>query len=397
MSIPDPASRAGGLARRGIELLFGIGVPAEPCSALDLLREADALGGAPDADYALAMIALGNVLLPCDAVSIHRWLVRSAQRGFSPALRSAAVAFGRSELDGAQAAAVWCLERAVEQGDAVAAALLAHRLQQGYGTGRDPVRAQQLAMLAVRAGVVVENSTIGAEGRRSGAAPPTPDAPGIARDEPDWTRLHLSLTPTLGTTTLLCESPGICRVDDLLNVEECRLLRYCGSRHLKRSLVVDPLTGEPLSAGLRTSRDANFVPSLEDVSLRLIQLRFAAAAGSPPLSHLEPLVVLHYAPGEQYRPHRDYLSPSDPGLAGPGRQRVTTVCCYLNEGMQGGATVFPKVGVRVQPRQGSAVVFANLGPEGQPDPNSLHAGEPVGFGEKWLATSWIRQGPIRAF
>lgn len=392
MSIPDPASRAGGLARRGIELLFGIGVPAEPCSALDLLREADALGGAPDADYALAMIALGNVLLPVDAASIHRWLVRSAQRGFSPALRSAAVAFGRSELDGAQAAAVWCLERAVEQGDAVAAALLAHRLQQGYGAGRDPVRAQQLVNLAVRAGIAVESVT-GTKGRHSDDA----STPGIARAEPDWARLPLSLTPTMGTATLLCESPAICRVDNLLNVEECRLLRYCGSRHLKRSLVVDPLTGEPLSAGLRTSRDANFVPSLEDVSLRLIQLRFAAAAGNPPLSYFEPLVVLHYAPGEQYRPHRDYLSPNDPGLAGPGRQRVTTVCCYLNEGMQGGATVFPKVGVRVQPRQGSAVVFANLGPEGQPDPNSLHAGEPVSFGEKWLATSWIRQGPIRAF
>lgn len=378
-------------------LLFGFGVRVDPHAALNLLREADALGGTPEADYALALIALGNVLLPCEPTAIHRWLVRSAQRGFSPALRSAGMAFGRSDLDEAQRDAVWCLENAVAKGDAVAAALLVHRLRDGHGVRHDPVRATQLAQFAYRAGITVEATAMATGSDRASRDMSAPTAVGSGHDEPDWSRLYLPITPSPGVRTVLSESPGIHRVDDVLNVEECRLVRYCGSRHLKRSLVANPLTGDPLSAGLRTSRDANFVPSLEDLSLRLIQLRFAAAAGNPPLSHFEPLVVLHYAPGEQYRPHRDYLPPSDPGLVGPGGQRATTVCCYLNEGMHGGATSFPKAGVRVQPCRGSAVVFDNLRPDGQPDPNSLHAGEPVSFGEKWLATSWIRQGPIRAF
>lgn len=378
-------------------LLFGLGVRVDPHAALSLLREADALGGTPEADYALALIALGNVLLPCEPTAIHRWLVRSAQRGFSPALRSAGMAFGRSDLDEAQRDAVWCLENAVAKGDAVAAALLAHRLREGRGIRHDPARATQLAQFAYRAGIAVEATTMAAGNDRVGLDVSASALAVSGHDEPDWSRLQLPVTPSPGVRTMLSESPGIYRADDVLNVEECRLLRYCGSRHLKRSLVGDPLTGDPMSAGLRTSRDASFVPSLEDLSLRLIQLRFSAAAGNSPLSHFEPLVVLHYAPGEQYRPHRDYLPPSDPGLVGPGGQRATTVCCYLNEGMHGGATSFPKAGVRVQPCRGSAVVFDNLRPDGQPDPDSLHAGEPVSFGEKWLATSWIRQGPIRAF
>lgn len=397
MTGSDSALRANDCAKRGMALLFGFGVRVDSHAALSLLREADALGGTPEADYALALIALGNVLLPCDPATIHRWLVRSAQRGFSPALRSAAMVFARSDLDEAQRDAVWCLESAVAKGDAVAAALLAHRSREGRGIRRDPERATRLAQFAYKAGISVEATAVAAGSARANLDMPVPTAVGSGHVEPDWARLHLPIAPSPGARTMLSESPGIYRADDVLNVEECRLVRYCGSRHLKRSLVANPLTGDPLSAGLRTSRDANFVPSLEDISLRLIQLRFAAVAGSPPLSHFEPLVVLHYAPGEQYRPHRDYLSPSDPGLVGPGGQRATTVCCYLNEGMHGGATSFPKVGVRVQPRRGSAVVFANLRPDGQPDPNSLHAGEPVRFGEKWLATSWIRQGPIRAF
>lgn len=397
MTTSDYAPRAIDCAKRGVALLFGLGVRVDPHAALSLLREADALGGTPEADYALALIALGNVLLPCEPIAIQRWLVRSAYHGFAPALRSAAVAFGRSDLDQAQRGAVWCLEHALAKGDAVAAALLAHRVREGRGIRRDPARAAQLAQFAYRAGLSVEATTMAAGQDRVGLGLPTVASAVGRRDEPDWSLLEQPVTPSIRARTRLSESPAIFRVDDLLNVEECRLLRYCGSRHLQRSQVADPLTGDSLHAGLRTSRDANFVPSLEDVSLRLIQLRFAAAAGNPPLSHFEPLVVLHYAPGEQYRPHRDYLSPSDPGLVGPGGQRATTVCCYLNDGMHGGATLFPKVGVRVQPCRGSAVVFDNLRPDGQPDPTSLHAGEPVRFGEKWLATSWIRQGPIRAF
>lgn len=131
--------------------------------------------------------------------------------------------------------------------------------------------------------------------------------------------------------------------------------------------------------------------------MRLIQLRMATAAGLP-LAHAESLVVLRYEPGEQYRPHRDYLPPSAIERDQPGAgNRLRTLCAYLNPVGAGGQTDFPLAGVRVQPKTGSAIIFDNLQTDGQPDPATLHAGLPVMRGEKWLATLWLRQAPYRAY
>ena len=47
--------------------------------------------------------------------------------------------------------------------------------------------------------------------------------------------------------------------------------------------------------------------------------------------------------------------------------------------------------LQVQPEKGTAVFFENVNPKtSEPFIESLHAGEPVIAGEKWLATLWIR-------
>jgi prolyl 4-hydroxylase len=111
----------------------------------------------------------------------------------------------------------------------------------------------------------------------------------------------------------------------------------------------------------------------------------------------EPLTLLRYGIGDQYRPHRDYFFPSAPQLAQPGGQRHSTVCVYLNNVQEGGETVFPDKGVTVQPQRGRAVMFRSLHADGSTDASSLHAGMPVLAGEKWLASCWIRVNPLRQF
>jgi len=116
-----------------------------------------------------------------------------------------------------------------------------------------------------------------------------------------------------------------------------------------------------------------------------------------PLSHGEPLILLRYAPGQEYRPHRDYLPPSkviavDDGGSG---QRVATVIAYLNEVEAGGLTQFPLLDLEVSPIPGSLLAFRNLDQVGQPEPRSLHAGLPVTAGMKWICTLWLREAPIR--
>jgi hypothetical protein len=166
---------------------------------------------------------------------------------------------------------------------------------------------------------------------------------------------------------------------------------------LRASQVHSPDGREVARESLRTSHDASFDPLLEDFALRIVQLRLAAAAGTE-LVNAEQLIVLRYQPGQEYRPHRDYLPPDaidrDHPAAG-NRQR--TICAYLTTPAAGGATDFPAAGIRVEPKAGRAVVFDSLDADGHPDVDSLHAGLPVERGEKWLATLWLRERPYRAY
>ncbi|MGN1055836.1 MAG: 2OG-Fe(II) oxygenase [Comamonas sp.] len=111
-----------------------------------------------------------------------------------------------------------------------------------------------------------------------------------------------------------------------------------------------------------------------------------------PLENGEGLQVLNYLPGAQYKPHHDYFSPLEPSSAAilqRGGQRVGTMVIYLNEVEAGGCTYFPETQLRIHPRKGSAVFFSYAGPHAQT--LTLHAGEPVLQGEKWIATKWLRE------
>jgi len=50
----------------------------------------------------------------------------------------------------------------------------------------------------------------------------------------------------------------------------------------------------------------------------------------------------------------------------------------------------------VKPRRGQALLFYDLMPDGEMDEQSLHGGCPVLKGEKWVATKWLRQKPMRS-
>lgn len=375
------AGHVGSLIELGRMHLYGVGTAEDVGAAVQAFERAEA-AGQPVAGYFLALIGLGNTALPRDGKVAER-LLAAVQAGHPPALRAAAIHFGRKPNLQDQALAVQLLDHAAGRGDAVAAQLLAERLRRGEGVTANPEAAQQLKA-RLREGGYPELPEIIAVP----AAPRRPSPPAsLTLDE--------VLDPPPGE--VLGEKPRIVRIDGLLSVDECRLLVANAQPMLRPSRVHDPAAGDTARMELRTSSDAAFDPLLEDFALRLVQLRMAAAAGVE-LVDAEQLIVLRYEPGQEYRPHRDYLAPEAIERDRPASgNRRRTICAYLNTPLEGGATDFPAAGVRIDPEAGRAVVFDSLDADGRPDPDSLHAGLPVERGEKWLATLWLRERPYRAY
>lgn len=155
---------------------------------------------------------------------------------------------------------------------------------------------------------------------------------------------------------------------------------------LAPSSVADPRTGRLIAHPIRTSSAAVVGPTRETLPIQALLRRIAAATGTEVMQG-EPLSILHYAPGQQYREHLDTL-PAEPN------QRILTAIIYLNSGYQGGETLFPEQGLAIAGGGGDMIVFDNVRADGAADPRSRHAGLPIRQGAKWAATRWIRARPL---
>ena len=190
------------------------------------------------------------------------------------------------------------------------------------------------------------------------------------------------------------ESPRVVLFGNLLSDEECDLLISQSRDKLQRSSVVNASTGAYDVHPHRTSSGTYFKRG-ENELLQRIEKRIAELVDCP-IEQGEPIQVLHYEPGGEYKPHYDYFDPAHPGnkeVLAQGGQRIATLIMYLNDVTRGGSTVFPEIGLDVLPRKGHAVYFAYRDEAGALDARTLHGGSPVGSGEKWIATKWFRQLP----
>lgn len=190
----------------------------------------------------------------------------------------------------------------------------------------------------------------------------------------------------------LSEQPRIGMVRRFISPAACDWLVSHAKPHLQRTQTLDPDSGETRDDPARTNSAAEFLPGRIDTMVAFVRARLAALAGVS-TSALETSNVLHYAVGEQFAPHYDFL---DVGYAGYARQvaqygqRTLTVLIYLNENYADGETYFPKLESGFKGRKGDALIFWNVTPDGSPDPRTLHMGSAPTSGEKWLFSQWIR-------
>jgi prolyl 4-hydroxylase len=196
---------------------------------------------------------------------------------------------------------------------------------------------------------------------------------------------------------VLFDSPRIGAIESFASPEICAWLIERARPRVARAQVYDAATGGGRVEGARTNSAIGFNIAQTDMILMLLRERIAATTRMAKVS-LETSSILHYAPGESFEPHFDFLDPAVPAYARDIRangQRVATFLIYLNEDYEGGETDFPDLGWRHKGRKGDALLFWNVMTSGAPDIRARHAGLPPTSGEKWLFSQWLRQRPNR--
>ncbi|MFL6750940.1 MAG: 2OG-Fe(II) oxygenase [Sphingomicrobium sp.] len=191
---------------------------------------------------------------------------------------------------------------------------------------------------------------------------------------------------SLPASEAVSESPTIYWARALFSAAECDALVSFAAPLLNASVVVDPATGQMRADPIRTSEAAMFPWIDETPFIHALNRRIAAASGTM-VEQGEPLQVLRYSPGQEYRSHSD-------ALAGAENQRIMTALVYLNEDFEGGETEFPAPGLKLRGGVGDALFFRNVDRNGQADARATHAGLPITDGQKWLASRWIRERPF---
>lgn len=135
-------------------------------------------------------------------------------------------------------------------------------------------------------------------------------------------------------------------------------------------------------------------PMQTDAVTRTLEQRLSAMTGyAPPC--MEPCSIICYRPGEEYLPHVDFFSNEQMRAnvdlrRDYGGQRDATFLLYLLAPALGGETEYIEPRICLRGEQGMGVVHYNVTKDGLPDAATLHRGNPILSGEKWLWRSTLR-------
>ena len=384
----------------------------------------DAEAGRPDAQFLLSQICMQIG----DTESMMLWLKRAIESGVPDALG----ALGRCYENGHgvqrdMGAALQHYERAVASGSKVAAfdnAQLLHKSRRGMASGD---RVYELLVTAAEANVTPAFRVLGyvamqhestrglaidclrraANGGDSvasfmlgslddGHAPPQA---GASQDSINFPQ-SLSMFPDVRPVDhqQMNDDPPIMVFNDVLDLVDRTYLMFLSQPSLKRAHVIDP-DGDKSGkvSNVRTNMSTYIPFEVVDIIGRYIEMKIINATGEDLLLS-EPMSILKYAPGEYYRPHLDYFDPklsvSDTFME-DGGQRTASAVTYLTAPSKGGGTSFPNLALTVPSAAGSTLWFRNCSADGQVDERSLHAGDTVEEGEKWVVTKWFRERPTQ--
>jgi prolyl 4-hydroxylase len=307
-----------------------------------------------------------------------------------------AQAFALSQA-GRDAEAFLLVNQLAAQGDAEGLFTLADIYWRGQVVPRNPARALDLFRQAAEAGHamatraytnLLANGSAGGRDWQGSLRRLAQEARGDRRRAQMAALVRrMDLTPegdprSLPEPRLLSEAPRVSMFPRLFSKAECDHLVEVAEPNFERSMI-HGIGAPDYPDPVRTSDGSAMHNLIEDPAIHALNRRLAAAAGVT-AEHAEPLLILRYLVGHQYRNHVDFLP-------GAENQRLVTALVYLNHGYEGGETAFVKTGLKVKGRKGDALVFVNITADRRADPMAEHAGLPVTRGVKLLASLWMRE------
>jgi len=199
---------------------------------------------------------------------------------------------------------------------------------------------------------------------------------------------HVSCEKRLAEATpkIISAEPYIALYPQLFSPAECRYLAVLGTPWLEKAGILDSSGHGRFDDQIRDAESCSIPNLAEDLVVQAINRCIAVATLTDP-GWGEPLNILKYSPGQQYRPHHDGTGTDNISV------RALTALIWLNDQFEGGETDFPKIKVRVLGGVGDMLVFKNVRDNGELDERMIHAGLPVTKGVKWMASRWIRTEP----
>ncbi|MCA8887811.1 MAG: 2OG-Fe(II) oxygenase [Parvularculaceae bacterium] len=356
------------------------GATLDPVRGREGVARAAELGAAPALRLQAALLAHDGG----DAGAAFGWLKRACAAHDAAALTQAAVLLFALDTEDEDASAMLHL---AARSDAAAAVISIRRVNLGRERA-DAAAAQNLYGQLRKAGYPIPPHI--AEPAPGAAA--SADAGAIADGAPDIERAFEKLRgfswPAPADAMRVCASPRLDRIEAAFAPEICEYLVAAAQPKLERGAV--SMGDGPAGAvhAHRTAWCGTFHLGSTDLAVTLAARRLAELAQIS-FAQAEPVNVIRYRVGEEYRPHHDFLGPGEEDLRRRG-QRVRTALIYLNDGYGGGETHFLSPGVKIAGRTGDVVTFDNVDAGGAPDVSARHASLPIDAGEKWLASVWYR-------
>ena len=175
-----------------------------------------------------------------------------------------------------------------------------------------------------------------------------------------------------------------------LSPDECRGL----CERIDAGSYPSPLYDKDKYEDVRTSYSCNlnvYDPLVSEIETRIANLLEIDRSWG------EPLQGQRYQTGQRFKEHADFFYVDEPYWAEyepHGGQRTWTAMIYLNEPQGGGATGFKFLDLAVEPRTGRMLVWNNMALDGSPNPWTIHEGQAVLAGTKYIVTKWYRERPF---